>query len=136
MQYFMAKLKLHNLKFTPRRIAIIQLFLSNNIFTPEEIWNRLKKQFKKCGLPGVYRNLESLVECGILAKIHKIDRKRYYGLCSAKENIHHHHIICLQCGKVDDISDCFFEKKETIKGYKLISHYIQLNGICEGCLNK
>jgi Fe2+ or Zn2+ uptake regulation protein len=127
------KLRYSGFKLTPRRRAIIKLFVdSKSHLTPEKVWNKLKKKFDRCGLPSVYRNLESLVECGVLTRIQQFDRKRHYGLCSASDD-HHHHIICIKCGKVEDIKDCAIENAKKIKGYKVVSHFMQVNGICATC---
>lgn len=136
MEYCIDKLKQGGFKLTPRRQAIISLFVdSNSHLTPEEVWGKLKKQFAQCGFPSVYRNLESLAECGILTRIQQFDRKKHYGLCSAAHgDQHHHHITCIKCGKVDEIQDCAINDIKKIKGYKVMSHFMQVNGICAECL--
>lgn len=132
--FYIRKLKKSNYKITPRRVAIIELFLNQKTFLdPVSIWKSLKKQFKHCGLPGVYRNLEQMYECGVLTKIQKFDRKRYYGLCNQDKESHHHHIVCIQCGKIGEYSTCDLFKKKTINGYKIINHFLQLEGVCPAC---
>ena len=131
---YLEKLREGGLKLTPRRQAIIELFMTcDSHLTPEEVWNKLKKNFNQCGLPSVYRNLESLVECGVLTRIQQFDRKKHYGLCTATHGRHHHHITCVKCGKVEEIPGCAFADKKKIKGYTVISHYMQVNGICDKC---
>jgi Fur family transcriptional regulator, ferric uptake regulator len=131
---YLDKVKTSGLKLTPRRKAIIEIFLSSKVhMTPEGLWARLKKRFKKCGLPGVYRNLESLTKCGILTRVQKFDRKKHYGLCTARGSDHHHHIVCVKCGIVENISSCGYKDRKKIKGFKVTSHYVQLNGICGKC---
>ena len=135
MDYYLDKMKTAGLKTTPRRKAIVGIFLHcKHHMTPEDLWLRLKKRFKRCGLPGVYRNLESLAGCGVLTRVQKFDRKKHYGLCLARGNQHHHHIVCVKCGRIEDISFCSYSQTKKIKGFKIISHYVQLNGICAGCL--
>lgn len=142
MDNYIEKLTDAGLKITPRRKALIRLFSERAThLTPEEVWNSLKKKFVKLGLPGVYRNLESLAECGILARIHQFDGKKHYGLCPAGgDNLHHarhhHHIVCVKCGKVDDIEGCAIEEAVKIKGYKIVSHFLQVNGVCAACSGK
>lgn len=132
---YLNRLKNNGLKLTPRRQAMIQLFVDSGAhLTPEEVWKKLHQQFTKCGLPSVYRNLESLVECGILARIQLTDRKKHYGLCTVGHEHHHHHITCIKCGKVDEITDCPLTHTVEINGYRVISHFLQLNGICGNCL--
>ncbi len=135
MEYYHDKMRATGLKLTPRRRAIVEIFSScKSHMTPEGLWQKLKERFKRCGLPSVYRNLESLTKCGILTRVQKFDRKKHYGLCSSRGNHHHHHIVCLRCGKIEDISSCSYNQAKRIKGFKIISHYVQLNGICANCL--
>ena len=134
MNQFLDKLKEDGLKLTPRRRAIIGVFIEREShLTPEEVWRKLKNKFSRCGFPSVYRNLESLVECGVLTRIQQFDRKKHYGLCPAGRGFHHHHITCVKCGKVEDIKDCAIEGVKKIKGYKILSHFMQVNGVCAGC---
>lgn len=129
-----AKIRSGKLKLTPRRRAIVELFLKEKKYlTPDTVWQALRKRFSRCGLPGVYRNLESLAECGVLTKIQSDGRKRCYGVCAGRGGRHHHHIVCVKCGKVDTVEGCGFETKRTIKGFKVIDHFVQVNGICARC---
>ncbi len=132
-ELYLNKLCENNFKLTPKRRAIIDFFLSKKRYlTPEAVWEELKKKFAHLGLPSIYRNLELFSKCGILAKIQRPDRKLYYGLCNSK-NKHHHHIICVKCGKVGEFSDCDLFKKKAIKGFKIVSHSLQIEGICSSC---
>jgi Fur family transcriptional regulator, ferric uptake regulator len=132
MDKYFVKIKDKGYKLTPRRRAIIEIFASNNTnLTAEEVWKSLRKIISHCGLPGVYRNLESLVSCGILTRIQNPDCKKHYALCDAAS--HHHHIICIVCGKVDDINICPVSGVKSINGYKVVNHFMQVNGICPEC---
>ncbi len=137
MNYHLEKLRRNGFKLTPRRKAIVDLFEDcDSHLTPEEVWRQLKKKFHQCGLPSVYRNLESLADCDILTRIQQFDRKKHYGLCCAKHNEHHHHITCLKCGTVEDVKDCAIKGIKKIKGYKVINHFMQINGICPDCAKR
>ena len=141
LEHYLDKLKEKGFKITPRRKAIIEIFMrSSKHLTPEEVWNQLQNQFYHCGLPGVYRNLEALAECGILTRIQHLDRKKHYVLCNGCASSfeqHHHHITCVKCGKVEEIKDCPIENRLKINGYyKVVSHFIQVNGVCAGCLDR
>lgn len=135
MDMYLHKLKRHSLKLTPRRRAIIEIFLCCGChLTPEEVWKKLCNDFNKCGLPSVYRNLETLADCGVLTRIQQFDCKKHYALCTAKNDYHHHHITCIKCGKVDEFKSCSLENMRKINGYKIVNHFMQVNGICEECL--
>lgn len=129
-------LKSLNLKVTPKRLAILDILAAASVYLgPEEVWKRMKKRFKKIGLPTIYRNLEDLANGGIIIKIIHPDRKLYYYLC--RNDGHHHHFICVSCKKVEDISFCGVgeiekEVKNNLKGH-VVSHLLQVYGLCEGC---
>jgi len=131
------KLQNSHLKNTPKRREMIAIFLkSDKLLTPEDVFFRLKKKFSHCGLPSVYRNLEALADCGVLARIQKFDNKRYYGLCHEHADTHHHHIVCIKCGKMGEVDGCGFLKKKEISGFQVTGHFLQLNGICADCRKK
>jgi len=136
---FFPALKKLRLKNTPKRLAILEILMKESVFlSPEEVWKKMKRRFKRIGLPTVYRNLEELSEGNIISKVTHPNRKLYYYLCQNPS--HHHHFICFSCRKVEDIHFCRLreleeEVKKKIKG-KVLSHILQVNGLCKDCLNK
>ena len=136
---FPLALKKLNLKITPKRVAILEILMKESVYlSPEEIWKEMKKRFVKIGLPTVYRNLEELSEGNIISKVNHPNRQLYYYLCQNQS--HHHHFICLSCRRVEDINFCGVkeleeEVKKKIKG-KVLSHVLQVNGLCKNCLKK
>lgn len=136
---YQEKLKKNKLKTTPKRKAIVELFLKKGTYaTPEEVWRNLKPSFSRLGLPTIYRNLEQFVNAGILVRIEGKERRLYYGLCQAKNSKrHHHHITCRRCNRVYEVTNCNFSRlitkieKET--GFKVTGHSLQIEGICANC---
>ncbi len=125
------------LKKTPKRLAMLNLLAQEMVYlSPEEVWQRMKTKFKKIGLPTVYRNLEELAQRGVIIKIIHPDRKLYYYYCHNQE--HHHHFICVTCRRVEDLLFCGAgeiqaEVESRIKGH-VVSHVMQVFGLCGGCL--
>jgi len=134
---YLITLKENRLKITPRRKAIIELFLKENRYLgPYEIRDMLKKRSLAVGLPSVYRILEELEEAGILIKIEHKSRQLYYSLCK-KPYADHHHFICRECNKVEEVEFCnfreisqFIEKK--LNG-KVQHHSLHIEGLCSQC---
>ena len=134
LEIFLKRLKESGLKQTPKRKAILGLFLHKKRFlSPEEIFVVIKKKFKRASFPSIYRNLDELYRIGILLKVQKPDRRLYYALCTAKNNIHHHHIVCVKCGKIGEFEGCALMSKKKINGFRILSHSLQLEGICNKC---
>lgn len=134
MEKYLQKLKDHGLKVTERRKGIIKIFIDQGVhLTPNQVWVELQRTFDKCGLPSIYRNLESLTECGILTRIEEFDNDRHYALCTDDRGEHHHHITCIECGKVEAFNLCIIQDRLQIKGFKIVDHFMQVNGICSDC---
>jgi Fe2+ or Zn2+ uptake regulation protein len=130
-------LKRLNLKITPKRVAILEILMKEPFYlSPEQIWKKMKKRFLKIGLPTVYRNLEELSERNVISKVTHPDRQLYYYLCQNQS--HHHHFICVSCRRVEDINLCGVRdaEREVEKkiGGKVLSHIMQVNGLCKKCL--
>ena len=133
---FPMMLKELQLKVTPKRMAILDFLAGASTYvSPEEVRQKLQAQFTSIGLPTVYRNLDELAAGGIISKIIHPNRQLYYYFCP---NIHHHHhFICLSCRRVEDLQICTVKGFEEeiggrIKG-KVLSHILQVNGLCQGC---
>jgi len=128
-----------NLKSTPKRVALLEVLDDERVYlSPEDIWFRMKKKFRRLGLPTVYRNLEELYAGGVISRVIHPNRQLYYYLCRNEE--HHHHFICVSCRRVEDISFCAEKElqdvvSEGIQG-KVLSHILQINGLCHQCLQK
>jgi Fur family transcriptional regulator, ferric uptake regulator len=134
---FPSLLKQLKLKNTPKRLAILEVLAEEFVYlSTEEVWQRMKRRFKKIGLPTIYRNLEDLSQGGIIIKIIHPDRKLYYHFCRNRD--HHHHFICVSCKRVVDLRFCGVREIEdevvnSIGGH-VVSHLLQVFGLCGGCL--
>lgn len=125
-------LKELKLKATPKRLAILSLLAEELSYaSPEEVWRKLQKNFDSIGLPTVYRNLEELANGGLITKVIHPNRQLYYYFCP--NGHHHHHFICLSCRKVEDINFCGMEEIERKVSGTVLSHIVQVNGLCRDC---
>lgn len=104
--------------------------------TAEEIYDEIKKHYPKVSLASVYRNLDLLSENGRIKKLETGQpQKRYDSIIDQ-----HYHIMCVICGKLEDIHMKPFEDVEKIvehqTNYKVLSHNFRVNGICADCIAK
>jgi Fur family zinc uptake transcriptional regulator len=135
---YIARLKQHGHRVTPKVRAVIALFLkSGTVLDPFEVRAGLQKQFKGVGLPTVYRILEGLARCGILLTAANEDRQLRYYICRDLEAGHHHHFLCRQCGQVEEVNLCLMEEvtqyvKRHLKA-RVESHFLQIEGLCARC---
>ena len=138
LDVYIARLKEHRHRNTPKVRATIELFLKCGcLLDPFEVQARLQNQFRGVGLPTVYRILEKLAGCGILVTAANEDRQLRYFICREIQAEHHHHFICRKCGKVEEVNSCLMEEvsKYVHRHLKadVESHFLQIEGLCAKC---
>lgn len=138
LETYIRRLRQRGHRITPKVRAVLKLFLEReSVLDPLEVRARLKKQFKGIGLPTIYRILESLGNCGILLTAANPERQLRYYLCRDLDVGHHHHFICLQCGKVEEVNLCLMEELECYVKRRLKAtvqnHLLQIEGLCAKC---
>lgn len=135
-------LKENGYKLTPQRRAIVEIIINNkgNHLTTEEIYNLVKINCPEIGLATVYRTVLLLDEIGIVARLDLNDGCSRYELVSEDEHHQHHHLICINCGKVieveGDLLEDLEEKIEKKYEFKIENHSVKFYGICKECLKK
>ena len=104
-----------------------------NHATADEIYEETKKSYPNIGRGTIYRNLQRLVNEGLIKKIETPEGADRYDHISTD----HYHIKCEICGKVFDVNMPYIknleEKVIDKQGFKLISHDIMFKGICPDC---
>lgn len=122
------------LSVTDVRIALIETFLkSKKPLTIVDIKERLDLDVNESTL---YRNLQKLVEKQFLQMPPSLDGFTRYEKLQGHSH-HHHHIICLKCNTTSCLDSCvvnsMFKDEVDKKGFKLVSHSLELFGLCEKC---
>ena len=140
LENFKKLLKQNNLKYTTQRELILKIIYDNSgHFTPEDIYNLIKKNYPdiKLGIATIYRTLTLLEDANIVSSISfGAQGKKYeFGL---KE--HHDHLVCLQCGKIEEFFDDTIEKQQEAIAekfnFKMTNHVLKIIGICKDCQKK
>lgn len=132
-------LVINQLKYSRQREALINLLQKESYpMTIDQIVDKLKEDKNPMNLSTVYRIVESLYE-------HDIVEKNYSSINNATliqlHTPHHqHYLICQMCHKMFPLEDCPIHTKihsiEESRHFKIISHNIEIIGICEECQRK
>lgn len=134
------KLKDKEYKLTPQRKIIIKAIMEKDKshLSAEELYSIVKESSPDIGLATVYRTLDLLAELGILQKMDFGDGKARFEL-NDQEVHHHHHLICLSCGKVQEFDLDLLEALEAniseTKDFEIINHRLKFYGYCGNCRN-
>lgn len=126
----------HTLKNSGRRNAVVQAFEAcGRHVTVDELYECTRKIDPKVGYTTVWRTLK-LLESEGLASPHKFhDGQTRYEFI--KGEIHHDHLICVKCGRVEEFLNPAVEKLQRqvakLHGFMMTNHKMELYGLCKRC---
>ena len=115
---------------TAARQAVVQAIAAQEgHFSAEELCRALPG----VGRATVYRALAFLQQEGIICRV-VADGALHYRLGTER---HHHHLVCVECGEVQDIAGCgvddFVRTVASRFGYEPASHRLEIYGRCARC---
>ena len=127
------ELKSTGLKATLPRLKILEIFQQGGQrhMTAENVFRVLLEERSDIGLATVYRVLTQFEQAGILSRSHFESGKAVYEL---NEGQHHDHLVCLDCGRVEEFYYAEIEKRQndvaTTKGFVIADHALSLYAHC------
>jgi len=127
------ELKNSGLKATLPRIKVLEVFQSTRQrhLSAEDVYRLLLGEGADVGLATVYRVLMQFEQAGILVRTHIETGKAVFELNEGK---HHDHLVCLDCGRVEEFFDAEIEKRQhavaAARGFELQDHALALYGAC------
>lgn len=127
------ELKNNGLKATLPRLKILEVFQSGQMrhMTAEDVFRHLLHENADIGLATVYRVLTQFEQAGILSRNHFESGKSVYEL---NEGQHHDHMVCLDCGRVEEFYDAEIESRQQAvalaKGFVIADHALSLYAHC------
>lgn len=132
--------KLNNagLKATMPRLKVLQVFHAHERrhLSAEDVFRRISEQNGDVGLATIYRVLGQLTDVGILERS-VFDAESGKAVYELHQGAHHDHLICLDCGRVDEFVDDVIEQRQKAvarsNGYALEQHQLALYGHCAEC---
>jgi len=105
------------LKCTQPRKTILKVFLRvGGHIEIEELHRRISEEDEHIGKETVYRTMNLLVECGLAKENILSGGKRYFEKVYGRE--HHDHLVCTQCGKIEEFHHLLIEKFQNEVAYQ------------------
>ncbi|MHC5250316.1 ferric iron uptake transcriptional regulator [Enterococcus sp. LJL90] len=129
-------------KLTPQREATLLVLLENekDHMSAEEIYFLVKQKNSEIGLATVYRTLEILTDLKIVDKVSFNDGLARYDLRKEGAQHFHHHLLCLECGNIQEVEEDLLLGVEQIVEerfhFLVKDHRLTFHGICQDCQQK
>jgi Fur family ferric uptake transcriptional regulator len=126
-------LKASGLKATLPRLKILDIFQNSAVrhLSAEDVYKILLADNMDVGLATVYRVLTQFEQAGLLHRNHFETGKAVFEL---NEGSHHDHLVCLDCGRVEEFYDEEIEKRQqqiaAARGYTISEHALALYAHC------
>ena len=127
------ELKNSGLKATLPRIKVLEVFQKSTQrhMSAEDVYKHLLTEGSDVGLATVYRVLMQFEQAGILSRNHFEAGKAVFELNEGK---HHDHLVCLDCGRVEEFFDPEIEKRQRAiaaqRGFELQEQSLALYAAC------
>jgi Fur family ferric uptake transcriptional regulator len=122
------------LKVTLPRLKILEILESSATrhLSAEDIYRTLLDSNEDIGLATVYRVLTQFEAAGLVSRHHFEDGMAVFEL---NQGSHHDHIVCLECGRVEEFMDAGIEERQNAVaerlGYEVRDHSMVLYGMCK-----
>jgi Fur family ferric uptake transcriptional regulator len=126
-------LKEIGLKATLPRRKVLELFEQSKVrhLSAEDVYKSLMAEGIDIGLATVYRVLTQFEQAGLLSRQHFETGKAVFEL---NQGGHHDHLVCLQCGRVEEFYDAEIEQRQSDvarkRGFELKGHSLALYADC------
>jgi len=127
------ELKSTGLKATLPRLKILEIFQKGRQrhMTAEDVFRVLLEERSDIGLATVYRVLTQFEQAGLLNRSNFESGKAVYEI---NEGQHHDHLVCLDCGRVEEFYDAEIERRQQnvaqAKGFEIADHSLAIYAHC------
>ncbi len=131
------QLQKKGLKATHPRLKILDIFehSEKRHLSAEDVYKIMLNSSEEIGLATIYRVLTQFEQAGLLIKHHFENDKANKAIFELNEQSHHDHIVCLQCGNVEEFQNPEIEKLQADVadklGYNIIEHSLYVYGDCK-----
>ena len=128
-----SQLRRAGLKITVPRLKILEIMASSQPrhLSAEDVYRRLLDSNEDIGLATVYRVLTQFESAGLVTRHHFEGGTAVFEL---NEGEHHDHIVCMDCGRVEEFSDEGIEARQSAiaqrLGFEISDHSLTLHGRC------
>lgn len=123
-------------RLTDSRRALIAVIAAwPGWFSSRELCRSLQRKKVSVGRATVFRTLNLLVELGLVERVRARDDSEGYVVTCGGD--HHHHLVCVRCGRVEELPECPVKERlaelAAARNFRVESHSLEVFGICGDC---
>jgi Fur family ferric uptake transcriptional regulator len=115
---------------TSRRRVLDALTQAPAHFTVDDVLHAARG----VGRATVFRTMKLLQDLNVVCRVLMEDGSLHYRLSTRG---HHHHLVCRQCGRVEDFATCdvstLVEQLARNTRYEIEGHWLEVYGRCDSC---
>ncbi|MCH9648595.1 MAG: transcriptional repressor [Deltaproteobacteria bacterium] len=135
-EQFVRFLRNRGQRVTAERLVLFdEIYAQHSHLDAEALLDAMKLKGRKISRATVYRNLDLLVECGLVRK-QRLGRDRF-----VYEHVHpgqrHDHLVCRQCGRIVEFVSAGIAALQgeicRAHGFDSQHHTLQILGLCKDC---
>lgn len=133
-----SKLKGHDCRITPQRLAVLKILAASTGHpTVEQIYREVHAEFPTTSLATIYKTVLLLKELDEVLQLGFPDGSNRY---DGNRPFPHPHVICTKCKEIMDpelltMGD-LSEEIRSKTGYKILYHRLDFFGLCRKCQKK
>ena len=94
----------------------------------------LRGEGSSVSLATVYRQLQRLSDEGVADRLVRDSGELAFRLCGTG---HHHHLVCRDCGRTEEVRDCRLERWSrdiaSEHDFAEVRHMAEFSGVCQRC---
>ncbi|UCE00325.1 MAG: transcriptional repressor [Chloroflexota bacterium] len=130
----LTRLREEGYRLTPQRIAILATLRdAQGHLSPAEVYQKVSKDIPGLTEATVYRTLNFLAEQGLVLVAHLGRGQLVYEVAETD----HHHLICKQCGDMQEIDhlalEGLYKQFQDKTGYQINTIHATFFGYCPNC---
>ena len=132
MNNFTDKLRKHNLKVTPQRLAISHALYNYGHINIDTLYEMMLKKFTTISLATIYKNINLMLENAYIQEVKVPQDKTLYELAKGS----HSHLVCSKCRIIEDVDvniDAIVGKLNLNNTFLISRADLIISGVCKNC---